>query len=156
MSGRDPFDTSALQALGLAPALRLGELAALAEGGTIAIVQDGAGATAAMLRASTIVDLHAGHIGCQVLFTVIPGSVPQAVVMGVLRGGRDADTRPTVLHVDVDGQRCLVQAERQMVLRCGKASITLTQAGKVLIEGTHVLSRATGANRLQGGSVQLN
>ena len=43
-----------------------------------------------------------------------------------------------------------------MVLRCGKASITLTKAGKVLIEGSYVLSRSTGVNRIKGGSVQLN
>jgi hypothetical protein len=43
-----------------------------------------------------------------------------------------------------------------MVLRCGKASITLTRAGKVLIQGSYVLSRSTGVNRVKGGAVQIN
>ena len=43
-----------------------------------------------------------------------------------------------------------------MVLRCGKASITLTQAGKILLDGTYVVSRSSGANRIKGASVQLN
>jgi hypothetical protein len=49
-----------------------------------------------------------------------------------------------------------VTAGSQLVLRCGKASITLTAAGKVLIEGAYVSSRSSGALRLKGGSIQLN
>ena len=50
----------------------------------------------------------------------------------------------------------MVSARDQLVLRCGKASVTLTRAGKVLIEGTYVLSRSSGVNKIKGGSVQLN
>jgi hypothetical protein len=41
-------------------------------------------------------------------------------------------------------------------LRCGKSSITLTRAGKVLIEGEYISSRSSGVNRIKGGSIQLN
>ena len=47
-------------------------------------------------------------------------------------------------------------AQREIVLRCGKASITLTRAGKVLIRGEYIFSRSTGVNKLKGGSIQLN
>ncbi len=50
----------------------------------------------------------------------------------------------------------IVNAKEQLVLRCGKASITLTRAGKILIKGSYVLSRSSGVNRIKGGSVQLN
>jgi hypothetical protein len=63
---------------------------------------------------------------------------------------------PAQVEVDADGERLLVSARTQMVLRCGKASITLTRAGKVLIQGSYVLSRSTGVNRLRGGAVQIN
>jgi len=43
-----------------------------------------------------------------------------------------------------------------LVLRCGKVAITLTQAGKVLIEGTYLSSRSTEVNSIKGDSVQLN
>jgi hypothetical protein len=49
-----------------------------------------------------------------------------------------------------------VSAKERLVLRCGKASVTLTRAGKVIIEGSYVVSRSTGVNRIKGGSVQLN
>jgi hypothetical protein len=42
------------------------------------------------------------------------------------------------------------------VLRCGKASITLTKAGKVLVQGTYVSHRSSGVIRIKGGAVQLN
>jgi hypothetical protein len=50
----------------------------------------------------------------------------------------------------------IVSAKEELVLRCGKASITLTKAGKVMIKGSYLLSRSSGVNRIKGGSVQLN
>ncbi len=79
--------------------------------------------------------------------------------MGVLRGraGWPLDEQPGQVEVDADGERLVVSAKEQLVLRCGKASITLTKAGKVLIEGSlRAVSRSTGVNRIKGGSVQLN
>jgi hypothetical protein len=58
--------------------------------------------------------------------------------------------------VDADGQRLVVSAKQQLVLRCGKASITLTKAGKIVISGEHVSSRSSNVNRIVGGSVQIN
>ena len=62
--------------------------------------------------------------------------------------------RPT--DVTIDGKRVTFDAREEIVLRCGKASITLTRAGKVLIRGAYLLSRSSGVNRIKGGSVQLN
>jgi hypothetical protein len=56
----------------------------------------------------------------------------------------------------VDGKRVTFDAKEEIVLRCGKASITLTRAGKVLIRGAYLLSRSSGVNRIKGGSVQIN
>ena len=58
--------------------------------------------------------------------------------------------------VTIDGRRVTFDAKEQIELRCGKSSIILTRAGKVLIRGAYLLSRSTGANRIKGGSVQLN
>ncbi|HLZ18709.1 MAG TPA: DUF6484 domain-containing protein [Smithellaceae bacterium] len=56
----------------------------------------------------------------------------------------------------IDGKRIVFDAQEDIVLRCGKASITLTKAGKVLIKGEYVLSRSSGPNKIRGGSIQLN
>ena len=47
-------------------------------------------------------------------------------------------------------------SDREIVLRCGEASITLTRAGKVLIRGTYILTRSSGANRVKGAAVEIN
>ena len=64
--------------------------------------------------------------------------------------------RPEPVAVERDGERLELTAEREIVLRCGQASITLTRAGKVLIRGAYIFSRSTGVNKIKGGSVQLN
>jgi Domain of unknown function (DUF6484) len=56
----------------------------------------------------------------------------------------------------VDGKRVTFDAKEEIVLRCGKASITLTRAGKVLIRGAYLLNRSSGVNRIKGASVQIN
>ena len=66
-----------------------------------------------------------------------------------------ADTTPSP-DVEADGERLVFSAEKEIVLRCGKSSITLTRAGKILIRGAYVLTRSSGVNRIQGGSVQIN
>jgi hypothetical protein len=78
--------------------------------------------------------------------------------MGVLREGAGwpLEQKPGQVEVDADGERMIVSAKEELVLRCGKASITLTKAGKVLIKGSYLLSRSSGVNRIKGGSVQLN
>jgi uncharacterized protein (DUF2345 family) len=56
----------------------------------------------------------------------------------------------------VDGEQVVIEGKKEIVLKCGKSSITLTRAGKVLIRGAYVLSRSSGVNRIKGGSVQVN
>ena len=135
----------------------IGELLALSDEGTTPLVrypgQSGSGA----VRARSSVDLHGPHIGSSVVLLFENGDAERPVVVGVLRGAPGWPLDKTAqVEVDADGQRMVVNAREQLVLRCGKASITLTKAGKVLIEGSYLLSRSTGVNRIKGGSVQLN
>lgn len=166
MSGRDAIDvpggeslidarTMSVPAL---PGVVIGELLALGDEGRCAmVVHPGQGGSAA-LRARTTVDLHAAHIGCSVTLMFDGADPARPIVTGVLRDrpGWPLAECPAQVEVDADGARMLVSAKDQLVLRCGKASITLTKAGKVLIEGAYVSSRSTGVNRVKGGSVQLN
>ena len=55
-----------------------------------------------------------------------------------------------------DDEKLILTAEKEIVLRCGLASITLTRAGKVILRGAYLLSRSSGVNRIKGGSVQIN
>ena len=59
-------------------------------------------------------------------------------------------------ELEVDGEKLIFTADKEIVLRCGEASITLTRAGKIIIRGAYLVSRSTGVNRIKGGSVQIN
>lgn len=59
-------------------------------------------------------------------------------------------------EVTLDGKRMCFEAENEIVLKCGRSSITLTKAGKVLIKGDYVLSHSSGENRIRGGAVSIN
>lgn len=65
-------------------------------------------------------------------------------------------TTPTGIIAEMDGERMTLTAEKEIVLKCGQASITLTQAGKILIRGAYLLSRSSGVNRIKGGVVHIN
>lgn len=60
------------------------------------------------------------------------------------------------VHVDLDGKRVTLQADQEIRLRCGRSSITMRRDGKIVIQGTHLVSRAEGVNRIKGGSVKVN
>lgn len=136
----------------------VGTLLALTDNGQTALVSFPGQAGAAAVRARSVVDLQAPHIGAGVVLMFEQGDVTRPIVMGVLRGqaGWPLPETPATVDVDADGERMVVSAKEQLVLRCGKASITLTKAGKVLIDGSYVSSRSSGVNRVKGGSVQLN
>jgi hypothetical protein len=56
----------------------------------------------------------------------------------------------------VDGARMRIDAKDEVVIACGKASITLRRNGRVIISGTHVETKSTGTNRIKGGQVRVN
>lgn len=56
----------------------------------------------------------------------------------------------------VDGQTVKIEARNQIVLKCGKGSITITKDGRILIKGTRLVSRASETNKIKGASVSIN
>jgi hypothetical protein len=89
------------------------------------------------------------------------GDPTRPIVVGVRqspgKAGQNAEkTEAHPLAIEVDGERLVYTAQREIVLRCGKASIQLLSDGSVRIRGTSVLSRASATNRIRGGNVQIN
>ena len=56
----------------------------------------------------------------------------------------------------IDGKRVTFDAKEEIVLRCGKSSIILSRDGKIVIKGSHLLSRSRGMNKIKGGAVHIN
>ncbi|MCG7404005.1 MULTISPECIES: DUF6484 domain-containing protein [Caballeronia] len=155
MSGRDFLEQGPLAAI---DGVRIGELIGLDgdAASPFVVYPDQPGSAALVAR--TVVDLRGMHIGRQVALMFEAGDPTRPIVIGCLIGCEawPFDDAPAQIDVDADGKRLLVTAKEQMVLRCGKASITLTRDGHVRIRGSSVSSSASGLNRIIGGSVQIN
>jgi hypothetical protein len=152
-AGRPPSPTPASGAI-------VGSITGWADPG-IALVDWPGNATGVPIPARTTVELNSTQVGSQVVLVFEEGDPARPIVVGCLlpvarlESEHVADTQQPV-EVRKDGQRLVLTAEQEIVLRCGRASVTLTRAGKILIRGAYLLSRSSGVNRIKGGSVQIN
>ena len=127
------------------------------------------------LVALSTMGITAAHAGRNVALLFAKGDPLAPVIMGLIHSPlhdlivaydaknndqpADEPTSTRALKVDdvtIDGQRIVLEGREEVVIKCGEASITLTKAGKILIRGNYLLNRASGVNRIQGGSVQVN
>ena len=138
------------------------------------------------LTAMTTQEVKQQHVGRQVALLFANGEASQPVIVGLIhnpladildnfaldQAGSEQDSPfPEVDNeyepvnafaadseneVTVDGKRVTIEGAEEITLKCGKASITLTKAGKILIRGTYLSNRSSGVNRILGGSVQIN
>jgi Domain of unknown function (DUF6484) len=115
------------------------------------------------VRARSVVALPARLEGRQVLVVHETNRHGAPIVTGVLR--EDELPAPAALpslppgapfELEVDGERVVLMAQHQLILRCGDASLTLTRDGKILLRGTYVSSRSSGVHRIHGAAVEIN
>jgi hypothetical protein len=111
-----------------------------------------------VVLAEATIPLFREQIGSRVLVLFDGGDVHKPIVIGVLQHAHTASKAATGTPAGIrsDEQRLLLTAEREIEIRCGDASITLSRAGKVLIQGKYILSRSSGYNRIKGASVDIN
>ena len=137
----------------------LGALVALDADGYPIVVFPGNPQKTGIVSRSTVPLSH-NDIGCEVALLFENGDWDKPLVIGRIHQPEKAETSTSTEIGDssliVDGEKINLEAKHEIVLKCGKASITLTKAGKILIRGTYLLSRSSGANRIKGGSIQLN
>jgi Domain of unknown function (DUF6484) len=107
--------------------------------------------------ARSIVALSPAQVGDQVLVSFADNDRGQPVVLGLLHNGVAVPTAPAArTDALLDGERIILTGEKEVVLRCGKASIALSADGKVVIKGAKLLAAASGLHRIRGGAVQIN
>jgi hypothetical protein len=98
------------------------------------------------------------HVGTRVTVLLEPEG-GEVIITGIVRS-REETARELAAagacHVAIDGETLLLSAEREIVLRCGPSSITLTRDGKVVIRGANLLQTASGVNRICGATVEIN
>jgi hypothetical protein len=112
------------------------------------------------VAAMTTVSVAEKDKGKEVILLFEDGDPARPIIVGIRQCATGASAPkpedPQPLTLEVDGQRLVYTAQREIVLRCGKASIQLLSDGSVRIRGTNVLSRASATNRIRGGNIQIN
>lgn len=118
------------------------------------------------LLALTTVKLNSSDSGKQVVLSFDQGNPLRPIITGVLQNAESPieelaldvskELGANQIQAKLDGDQVTLSAEKEIVLQCGKSSITLTKAGKIIIRGEYLLSRASGVNKIKGGSVQIN
>ncbi len=105
----------------------------------------------------------AHQAGCEVALGFVEGNPALPIILGLIhKTGASGQSTPLetsqtqLVDVQLDGDRLTLTADREIVLKCGKSSITLTREGKVILKGAYLSTHSTGVNRIKGGSVQIN
>ena len=112
-------------------------------------------AAGAPLPALTTALYGADAVGRQVALLFAEGDGARPVIVGLVRPPGEPVPGGARL-AELDGERLVLKAKQEIVLDCGRASITLTRAGKVLIRGTYLSSSSSGVHRIKGASVDIN
>ena len=133
--------------------VRRGLLVGIGEDGTPSVDFDGNPECGPLTAVSTIA-VTQRDAGREAILMFEDGDPRRPILLGLVQSPASPPIQPAELSLD--GEQITLSAEKEVVLRCGHASITLTRAGKVLIRGAYVLTRSSGVNRIKGGSVQIN
>ncbi|MCG3117186.1 MAG: DUF6484 domain-containing protein [Candidatus Manganitrophus sp. SA1] len=144
---------------------RIGRLLSPGPAGEVLVEYEGSARVARSVSGVSRSELiKAGNRGRDVLLLFEVGDPNRPIIIGLMEEPLEALVSMEVApksadqpkEVVVDGKRVTIEAEEEVVLKCGAGSITLRKDGKIIIKGTHLLSRSSGPNRIKGGSVQIN
>lgn len=104
------------------------------------------------VRARSLAEMSSDMIGSEVALLFEGGDVGKPLIVGRIV----EPTRKPRAQVIRDGKEVRILGEERIELRCGKATIIMEKDGHITIRGTYVTSHASAANRIRGGSVNLN
>jgi hypothetical protein len=133
--------------------VRRGRVSALLDGGSVAVVCDGidrAHPCCDVLRTSETSQLELTV--ADIVVVLLPaGEDERGVVLG-----RIGPPRAAAAASEEVPDELVLEASKNLVLKCGDGSITIREDGKILIKGKDLVSHAKRVNRIRGGSVAIN
>jgi Domain of unknown function (DUF6484) len=116
----------------------------------LAALDDATLQRAAQERAEAVLLFEEGDPSRPLLVGVLRSRTP--LVDALLAGPLPAS--PAVARVD--GKRVAIEGKDEVVLQCGKASLTLRRDGKVVLRGVNLVTQADQVHKIRGGKVQVN
>ena len=109
-------------------------------------------ARAAEQRQQALLMFENGNPALPILVTLLATASATPLIDAVLEQSAAEPPEEAV----VDGKRVVIRGEEEIVLQCGRASITLRRDGKIVLRGADILTVASGVQRIKGGKVQIN
>jgi hypothetical protein len=105
------------------------------------------------IPARSLTELNSAMIGAEVALLFQEGDPGRPLIVGRIVEPTRKSSAP---HVIRDGERVQITGDERIELRCGKATIIMEKDGHITIRGTYLTSHASAANRIRGGSINLN
>lgn len=105
------------------------------------------------LPARSLSELTSDMIGSEVALLFQGGDAMKPLIVGRIVEPARKTATPQIMR---DGERVRIVGDERIELRCGKATILMERDGRITIRGTYVTSHASAANRIRGGSIDLN
>ncbi|SDA93760.1 DUF6484 domain-containing protein [Mesorhizobium qingshengii] len=105
------------------------------------------------IPARSLAELTSDMIGAEVALLFQDGDPGRPLIVGRIVEPARRTSAPQVVR---DGEQVRIIGDERIELRCGKATIIMEKDGRITIRGTYVTSHASAANRIRGGSVNLN
>jgi len=97
------------------------------------------------------------QLGIPVLLVFDNGNLARPIIIGQVNDTMATlPKKPRSLDAIIDGRKVVLQAEQEIILQSGKSSISLSKEGKIILRGVSIVSRASRANKIRGGSVSIN
>ena len=110
---------------------------------------------AAVLATAAPDTLLGALVGRHVVLVFEAGDPARPLIVGFVEEPK-AERIGTPRYVKVDGRHLVLEAEHELELRCGSASILLRSDGRIEIKGENLLSHARGLQRIRGAAVRIN
>ena len=93
------------------------------------------------------------EVGEEVLIWQPSTAGERGVILGRVAAGKVGSSPSTPEKAP---EELVLEAQKNLTLKCGEGSITIREDGKILIKGKDLVSHAQRMNRIKGGSVSIN
>ncbi|NBN46023.1 hypothetical protein GWJ05_09500 [Proteus sp. G2626] len=96
---------------------------------------------------------------CAIQF--INGNIKNPLIIGLIqqkittKNTKEKEINLNKMNKESNGKLYL-KADKEIIIQCGKSSLTMTSDGFIQIRALYIDNYATSTNRIKGGSVQIN
>ena len=116
------------------------------------------------LPARSIIRIAPKQLGVQILLAFENNDLRNPVIVGILQTQavvaepNDAPdlNRDPIDEITIDGEKLVLNAKKEIEIRCGKSALIMKADGKVVIKGDQLISRARRVNKIKGAAVKIN